>query len=89
MKPCTVYKETEESWSPSFCMEDKLLVEVSFLKLNGSEGWRVCVWGMDDCGMEKDFDKNQENSAWCCFIELIGRDLIDMQYLKSAGFTSS
>lgn len=49
--------KTREDWCPTVGG----VVEVSLLHLTTFE-WRVCVWGGDDLGMERDFsaDKKQE-----------------------------
>lgn len=47
--------KTKEDWYPTHDGE----VQVSLLPLKKIEGeaqlWRVCIWGGDDFGMEKDF----------------------------------
>ncbi len=64
---CDVFKRTTDDWYPPYVLEDgRALVRVSFIKLTHSEYlFRVCAWGMDDFGMEKDFEKEKE--AWVCF----------------------
>lgn len=93
MKRVDVYKLTQDDWYPEYSCEDGKLVCVSFLKtgpesLTGYD-WRVCVWGADDCGMEKDFPKERENEAWCCFLEVIGMRFVNVQNLKDLGFVSA
>lgn len=93
MHPVEVYKLTQDSWYPEYTCEDGKLVSVSFRKTGpvNSENfeWRVCVWGADDCGMEKDFSQGKESEAWCCFLEVIGMEFVNMQALRNLGFQSA
>lgn len=87
-----VFKETTEDWCGSYLMrgnpDDIMLVRVSLCQtgpnppINGT--WRVCVWGNDDCGMEKDFTSVSE--AWACFLEVIRIDDVTRTALKALGF---
>lgn len=88
MKRVEVYKRTTDDWYPAFTSSEGDLVEVSFLQLR-EDGWRVCVWGNDDAGMEKDFPHDQENSAFCCFLEVIGMDDVTVDSLVKLGFVSA
>lgn len=95
-----VFKRTSDDWYPSYELaqwnkgiEHQKLVEVSFLQtgpkpkpLIGGE-WRVCIWGGDDCGMERDFA--DEKVAWCCFLEVIGLNDVTMAALKERGFVGA
>jgi hypothetical protein len=53
------YKRTSAEWHPNINLEwgvHKIpLVRVSLLGLSTGQ-YRVCVWGGDDFGMERDFD---------------------------------
>ena len=94
MKRVEVFKLTEDEWYPSYNCEAGKLVCVTFTKTgpqieNYNYDWRVCVWGWDDCGMEKDFPKDQEHAAWCCFLEVIGMEFVNMKDLKDLGFKSA
>ena len=93
MKRVDVYKLTQDCWYPEFTCEDGKLVMVSFLKTGPKDlenyEWRVCAWGNDDCGLEKDFPENQEASAWTCFLEVIGMEFVNMQNLIDLGFKSA
>ena len=89
-----VYKRTSDNWYPSYKSDDGDLVAVSFVKTGPSDSptdfeWRVCAWGNDDCGMEKDFPPDQESAAWTCFLEVIGLEFVNMKDLKSLGFVSA
>ena len=60
----TVFKRTNDDWCPSYGVHINSrhnpikdrgnLVEVTFLKFPTAPGYRTCVWGADDMGM--DFD---------------------------------
>lgn len=90
-----VYKETKDDWYPEFQLTDGTkLVRVSFTqtgpdpkKFNGE--WRVCVWGDDDCGMERDYQGDQETECWNMFLEVIGLKTVDVGILKKLGFVSA
>lgn len=92
---CDVFKRTTDDWRPSYTLDIGIgtvcaqrLVEVSFCRIDETgNSWRVCVWGEDDCGMEKDFD--DEKSAWCCFLEVIGMDYVNMTSLSTCGFVGA
>lgn len=57
----TVFKLTEDDWYPAYKMdgfhdgvENPSMVHVSFIEFPDLAGFRVCVWGADDDGMEFD-----------------------------------
>lgn len=83
-----VYKETDENWFGNYEIDDKKLVKVMFTQTgpfppdNGE--WRVCVWGTDDFGMEKDFIDHDE--AMKCFQTVIQFDKIKQMELIRLGF---
>lgn len=60
-----MFKPTRDDWHPNYRIaEDKRygatgFVRVSFLGLNDGVH-RVCVWGADDMGMERDFKHKSE-----------------------------
>lgn len=85
----SVFKETEDNWYPSFEIKGdaryKYLVEVSYLEL--SDGmWRVCVWGQDDMGMERDFEPYERMKAWEVFISIIEQHYVSYNFIKDLGF---
>jgi hypothetical protein len=64
----TKWIKTREDWYPSYLPRSRdnsnpiehRAVRVSLVRLVSSKGkgspkWRVCVWGADDFGLEKDF----------------------------------
>ena len=87
----TVYKETTDDWYPSYKCSDMQLVSVTLCQtgpyppINGE--WRVCVWGADDCGKERDFDLY--DAAVQCFHDVINMPFVNMKELKDRGFISA
>ena len=82
----TIFKETTDDWHPSFFLNDwykgTKLVRASFLGLaDGS--WRVCVWGADDCGMEKDSESKEV--AWNAFLAIVKLEYVNKDILKTMG----
>lgn len=59
------FLKTTDDWHPCW-NEDEVKVSVIRMKrLRKSEGleergWRICLWGADDDGMERDFDKGDD-----------------------------
>ena len=91
-----VFKRTRDNWYGNYQVVGDCrvsdLVEVSFVKLLPYEednrlNWRVCVWGNDDCGMEKDFEKEAE--AWNVFLQVIGLEYVDRADLIKMEFVSA
>jgi len=90
-----VFKRTTDDWYPSYLIQGDIrfskLVEVSFTQTGPNPpitgDWRVCVWGADDCGMERDFQ--DEAQAWNCFLQVIGWEQVSMQALKDIDFVSA
>ncbi len=66
------------------------LVEVSCLSLppaKDNDTTRVCVWGNDDFGLEKDFDNRID--AMTCYIEILSQKVVNKKWLKSIGFVNA
>jgi hypothetical protein len=89
----TVFKRTQDQWYGSYKLEESdngdMLVEVTFTQTGpdpdlGLGKWRVCVWGNDDCGMERDFDL--EGEALHLFYHIISWTYVNKDQLKVAGF---
>jgi hypothetical protein len=80
-----VYKLTKDDWHPPFQVDGENAVSVSFLRLNpeGSE-WRVCAWGADDFGVEKDF--TNWSLAYEEFILAISQGYLSKDYLWERGW---
>jgi hypothetical protein len=101
----TVFKPTYEDWFPCYSCPDLHnqltkdmspdlkpgLVKVSFLRTGANEDgpWRVCVWGNDDFGMEKDFPVEDKESAWKCFLEVISCEYIAKSWLANNQFVKA
>lgn len=88
-KGTSVFKRTQDNWYPSYQLYNNFsvpddyeqLVEVSFMELlNGK--WRVCVWGNDDMGMEKDYPYR----SWTEFINIISMEFVNQDRLREMGF---
>lgn len=47
-----IYKPTTDDWYPNF---ENNTIRISLLLLNDGT-FRVCAWGNDDFGMERDFE---------------------------------
>lgn len=84
-----VFKRTNDDWYPPYRADPVgNLVEVSLLKLGPrTEKWRVCVWGRDDYGMERDFETYGEASV--CFDMVIAQDFVDVKWLKQQEFVNA
>lgn len=85
------FKLTQDDWYPSYQLahhhngvQQPKLVIVSFLQLPFSGEYRVCVWGDDDTGMERDFTDKKE--AERCFNTLLTKRHVNKKGLDSLGF---
>jgi hypothetical protein len=57
------FKVTEDDWYPAYRMSNgntKLVMVSVFHFIQTLDALRVCVWGMDDLGLEKDFTDADE-----------------------------
>lgn len=88
----SAFKHTTDDWYSSYRLnnywrgiKEPLLVEVSLLSLSTGE-YRVCVWGGDDFGMERDFPSDSELRARDLFLRLLGESKIEIRHLKELGF---
>jgi hypothetical protein len=82
-----------DEWYPPYRLngyhrgvKDPLLVEVSFICLPASGEWRVCVWGADDFGMERDYPPTNMLQAETMFNILLEQQSISVSFLKAQGF---
>lgn len=88
-----VFVRTTDDWYPSYTLSPsgERVVEVTFTQTGPRppvDGlWRVCVWGGDDCGMERDF--TDETEAWSCFLQVIGSKTVTMKLLREMQFLSA
>jgi len=74
---------TNEPWYGTY--EDGTVVASFMSLMRGAEvsGWRVCVWGTDDFGMERDFESRA--AARLMFHRIV--DLTTKAQLEAWGFT--
>lgn len=86
-KTIEVFKRTLDEWYPSYQLKtanDKLLREdlvlVSFMQLD-SGFWRVCAWGQDDMGLERDWPAEEERQAFTTFLQIIGWETVEQRRL--------
>lgn len=93
-KKCEAYKQTSEDWYPSLVLDaDVKLLRVSLIELLGG-GWRVCVWGDDDFGMEKDFDVLPNyccalESSRMCYYSVMSLEDVTIEELRRLGFVQA
>ncbi len=81
-----VFKKTDDNWCPSWKDDSNIEhVKVSLLQLTCSKyTHRVCAWGKDDFGLEKDFDNELEANE---IFELIaGQEVVNTEDLIGLGF---
>lgn len=91
-----VFKRTEDDWYPAYILKgwykgkrNPKLVTVSLLQLRAyadNDGWRVCVWGGDDTGLERDYLNDDYYSAEELFQHIISLEFVNVDTLKSLGF---
>jgi hypothetical protein len=86
------FKLTEDDWYPSYQIKgyhkgvlEPKLVEVSFMQLSNGQ-WRVCIWGQDDDGMERDYSSRQKKIAKAMYEQILERDYINKGWLRDQGF---
>lgn len=93
MKRSSVFKRTTDDWYPSYTLHGRegSLVEISFIQLQGApeeRNWRVCCWGGDDMGLERDYPS--ESEAWSVFVQVIGWEYVNQnQLVCEFGFYSA
>lgn len=93
-----VFKRTTDDWCGNYKIEGDCrvngLVNVSMCQTgpnpkNNDGEFRVCVWGNDDLGMERDFG-NDETLAMSVFMQVIGWEDVTINRLKTElGFWSA
>lgn len=91
-----VFKRTEDDWYGNYKIANDCrvsdLVDVMFTQTGpdpklGLGEWRVCIWGNDDCGMERDFVL--EGEALNMFYQVIGWEFVNKGALASNGFVGA
>ncbi len=90
METFCVFKRTTDDWYPAYVIKNdqrvNKLVEVSLLKFALDKGYRVCVWGADDYGLEKDYPIEDQEEAKTIFLKVIGLEDVTQNILKDMGF---
>jgi hypothetical protein len=74
-----VEKPTRDNWYPTVNGR----VRVSLLELSNGH-WRVCVWGGDDFGLERDYPSKAE--AEPAFLHLVSLEHVDHRDCNALGF---
>jgi hypothetical protein len=84
--------EVNEDWYGNFKIasdqryKGKKFVSVSFYNLPKESFFpMVCVWGNDDCGMEKLFDKSQVDDALALYKTIVSTPFPTKEYLTELG----
>jgi hypothetical protein len=78
-----ILKTTTDDWFLPFDMN---LVRVSLIQLCAKE-WRVCIWGQDDFGMEKDFASKAK--AEKVFLTILHWEDVTRIKLEGIGFITA
>ena len=94
MKRITVFKLTNDDWYPSYTIQEwykgvrlQRMIELSQIELGYDKTWRVCAWGGDDFGLERDFvGEYAEQESSDIFILLLEKGQIDTKDLTDLGF---
>lgn len=73
---------TREDWHPT--VDGQL--KASFMLLT-DQNWRVCVWGGDDFGMERDFPHTDRQGAKALFEALV--DFTTKEKMRQLGMTNA
>jgi hypothetical protein len=89
------FKRTTDDWYPSYRLSPsrddrppERLVKVSTMRLADGQ-WRVCVWGGDDAGMERDYPADQEKEAGAVYWRIISQEDVTRAFLESCGFRNA
>jgi hypothetical protein len=84
-----VFMEVQEDWYGNFSIANypgtKLLVEVSLVGYRDGSGWKVAVWGNDDCGMEREFSTNQRKEALQLYTDIVTKKFPTKAWLRLKG----
>jgi len=83
-------KPTRDNWCPNF-PNNQVTVTIFCNAIHEGNIWhRVCVWGDDDLGMERDFfGEEQEQDALDLYGRVMNLDYVDFRHLKKMGFKSA
>lgn len=84
------FKPTTDDWCPNFDGNKVRVRIMCNMEHNGKIWHRVCVWGMDDCGLERDFfGISQEKDALEVYARVMNLDFVNFAPLKEMGFKSA
>jgi hypothetical protein len=79
-----------EDWHGNFAIADDAryattrLIRVSLLGLLDGQ-WRVCAWGNDDLGMERDFAAQHHHMAMELYVAIVTRRHPTRAWMKEQG----
>jgi hypothetical protein len=85
----------QEDWYGNFKLADDArypdtrFVCVMFLGLTEDAGWRVAVWGNDDCGMEQDFPPSERKKAMQLYIDIVTKRFPTKGWLRFKGLNEA
>lgn len=78
---------TSDNFYPNF---EGNLVNVSMMRLNLEEDtYRVCVWGEDDCGFERDWKSSDPEEAKRIYFKIVNSGNVTHKLLESLKFKSA
>lgn len=87
------FKLCHGEWHPSYNLLhyhngvfQPKLVEVSYLPLTDGK-FRVCVWGADDFGLERDYVDSSD--AFVMYLKLLRENHITVAFLRDNGFVNA
>lgn len=87
-KGITVFKEVNEDWYSNYHIADDVRYTGKYVSIRISKLFdglfRVCVWGNDDLGMDRDFEV--ESDAVKMFQTLVIVEELTKQFLSENGF---
>ena len=85
------FKQSSDDWHGNFRIADdkrhegKKFVHLSLMDLSTGQ-FRVCVWGNDDCGMERDFSGSDYPEALALYHAVASMTIVDRVTLQVMGF---
>lgn len=82
-EPVTIFKNTDDDWHGNYPNNQ---VKLQYIGKLTDGKFRVAVWGNDDFGIDKDFNKEQD--AVTVFSELTLKDKINHKDLYDLGFAN-
>ncbi len=81
------FVKTSDNFYPNF---DGDLVNVSMMRLDLKKStYRVCVWGEDDCGFERDWESSNPEEAKKVYFKIVNSGDVTFELLKKLGLKSA